>query len=503
MMNSPLFPGRLLPGALLVALGTLTLPTHTRAETRRALPLEECIRIALEHNLDIQIQRVNPRIARLTLSGSYGAYDPTLNVAASYGSTTTPGGVDQQNRPYPNSVSDNKSFSAGLNGALPTGLNYQLSTSSSEKQGTSYGSPFLNDYGFAGITLAQPLLKNLWIDSARLNISLNRHNLRQSESALRYQIMNTVTEVARAYYELIAAAETVEVQRAAVDLAEQLWQENQRRVEIGVLAPLDEKQAQSQAEASRADLLTAESTLKTQQNTVKGLLSDRFMEWQDVTVEPTDKLGNVPEVFNRQDSWSKGMTERPDLEQAKLDLEKQHITLTYDQNQLYPQLDLQGSYGRTGNQAGFGGAWNAIADGSGPSYSVGLVFSMPLSRRQARMNYRVAKEGVEQALLQLKKLEQNILIDIDNAITQAQTAFEQIAATKAAREYAEQALAAEQDKLAAGKSTSFQVLQLQRDLTQRRANYIRALADYNSALAGLALSEGSTLEHYGIRLDVH
>lgn len=503
MMKPPFLPRRLLPGAVLVALTALVAPRTAIAETSRALSLEDCIQIALEHNLDIQIQRVNPRIARLTLSGSYGAYDPTLNLAASHGSSTTPGGVDQQNRPYPNSISENDSFSMGLNGLLPTGLNYQLSANSSEKQGTSYGSPFLNDYGFAGITLSQPLLKNFWIDSARLNISLNRRNLRQSEYALRYQIMSTVTAVAQAYYELIAAAETVEVQRSAVRLAEELWQENQHRVEIGVLAPLDEKQAQSQAEASRADLLTAESTLKTQQNTLKGLLSDRFMEWQDVAVEPTDKLGSVPEVFNRQDSWSKGMTERPDLLQTKLELEKQHISLTYDKNQLYPQLDLQGSYGRTGNQAGFGGAWNAVADGSGPSYSVGVVFSMPLSRRLARMNYRVAKESVEQALLQLKKQEQDILIQIDNAITQAQTAFQQIEATKAAQEYAEQALAAEQEKLAAGKSTSFQVLQLQRDLTQRRADHIRALADYNSALAGLAQSEGSTLEHYAIHLEVH
>lgn len=112
------------------------------------------------------------------------------------------------------------------------------------------------------------------------------------------------------------------------------------------------------------------------------------------------------------------------------------------------------------------------------------------------MNYRVAKESVEQALLQLKKQEQDILIQIDNAITQAQTAFQQIEATKAAQEYAEQALMAEQEKLAAGKSTSFLVLQLQRDLTQRRGNYIRALA-------GLAQCEGSTLEHYGIHLEVH
>ena len=104
--------------------------------------------------------------------------------------------------------------------------------------------------------------------------------------------------------------------------------------------------------------------------------------------------------------------------------------------------------------------------------------------------------------LQFRQLEQNILVQIENAIATAQTSFERVDATRQARLYAQAALEAEQKKLENGKSTSFFVLQLQRDLTAARSEEIRAVADYNKALTQLAQSEGSTLERRRIDVNV-
>ena len=120
----------------------------------------------------------------------------------------------------------------------------------------------------------------------------------------------------------------------------------------------------------------------------------------------------------------------------------------------------------------------------------------------ARNSYKAAKATKEQMALQLKQLTQTVLVQIENAIAVAMTSFERVRATKNASEFAEAALDAEQKKLQNGKSTSFQVLQLQRDLTAARSSEIRALADYNIALSQLALNEGTTLERRKINLEV-
>jgi outer membrane protein TolC len=102
----------------------------------------------------------------------------------------------------------------------------------------------------------------------------------------------------------------------------------------------------------------------------------------------------------------------------------------------------------------------------------------------------------------LKQQEQQTLILIENAIANAKSSYERVDATRQFRLYAEAALEAEQKKLESGKSTSFVVLQLQKDLTDARSAEIRALADYNITLANLALAEGTTFERRGINLEL-
>lgn len=521
----------------------IVVPETDTGKAIRPLALEDCIMIALEHNFDVQIERYSPIASRYDLAGSYGSYEPTLSLSGEHDYSLSPGGVDSQGRAYTGNETENDRFNASLQGLLPWGTTYSLGASMSDQTvtrslsitdptipvgtytnvfydatagqtislvSTNYAtttirSPFETVSGSVGaLTLRQPLLKNFWIDSTRYQIYANRKSLRISEEAFRSQLMVTVTSVESAYYNLAYAEDSVAVQEKALELAQRLLSENKKRVQVGALAPLDEKQAESQVASSQADLLAAEASRDTAQRVLKNLLSDDYTnDWAGVAIKPTDRLLAMPQEYNLQESWRKGLAQSPALIMARLglDISKQNVRLL--RNQLFPQLDLIGSYGYAGSSDSYDGTFKQLGGGDNPFWTFGAQLSIPLGERSARNSYKAAKASHEQSALKLKQQEQTLLITIENDIASSKTAFERVDATREARAYAEAALEAEQKKLESGKSTSFVVLQLQKDLTTARGSEIRALADYNIAVAQLALDEGTTLErhHIDLRMD--
>ncbi len=483
---------------------TSLLPTlaQTSTNTVREMSLQECVQQALANNFDVQIGRFDPRIAGYNferIRASY--YDPVFDTTVLHSYNSREGGVNPlTGQQFDPTISESTTFAPGISGVLPTGLTYDFSQNIAHRTGSSSGSSFDFYDSTAGVSLRQPLLKNGWIDLGRQNILIAKKDIKISEETYRQQLMDIATRVEKAYYELIFAREKVRVQEKAMELAGRLLNENRRRVEVGALAPLDEKQAQSQAAKSKSDLLAAQQDLVTKQNDLKGLILNNFRDWHDVVIVPSEKLIAIPERFDLQESWRLGVTHRPELLRLKLDLERRDIILRYQRNQLFPSVDLTGSYGHNGKANDVTGVLDDTRRGDNPSYTVGVVFSIPLSLRGPKNALNATKAEKEQALLRYKKQEQDILVGIENAIGNAQSSFQRIKASAEAREYAEAALQAEQKKLETGKSTSFNVLQLQRDLTERRSEEIRALADYNEALAEIALQEGTTLDrnHFAV-----
>lgn len=494
-----------IPGLTALAVVTLTVSVvGADAPKTRALSLEDCIKGALEKNLDLQIARYNVPMARMDLQSAYAGYDPSFSISGQHNYSLSGGGFNSLiGTNTPPSTTDENSFKSSLGGTLPWGLSYTLSGNVAESYGSIGSSPFDSSSGSASIALTQPLLKNFWVDSTRLNIRVYKNRLKYSELDLKQKIMTTVTAVEQAYYDLIYDREFVKVQEKAVELAMTLVTQNKKRVEVGAMAPLDEQQAESQAASSQADLISARNSLAAQENAVKQLISDNFSEWQPVELQPTVTLNAPIQIFDRQNSWNRGLTQRPDFLQAKLDVEKQGVTLKYSYNQLFPELDLVGSYGHNaGGVREFSDAFHQLGEGSQPSYYYGAQLTMPLVNTGARATYKKSKLALEQLKLMLKKLEQTIMVTIDNDINQARSSYERVAATRAAREYAEAALSAEQKKLENGKSTTYTVLQMQRDLTAASGSEIQALDNYNKALSQLSLDEGSTLERRDINVEV-
>jgi len=484
---------------------------QTNVSGARKVSLEDCIQGALEKNLDLRIARYTPPLALTDLQAAYAGYNPTFSVGGEHNYSMSGGGFNPAiNTVTASTTSDANNFNSSFGGLTPWGLNYSLQGNIAETYGTggtSSGllSSFDSTRGSASINLSQPLLKNFWIDQTRFNVKVAKNRLRYSELELKSSIMTVANTVEQAYYDLIYARENVTVQEKAVESATQLVVENKKKVEVGAMAPLEAQDAEAQAASSQAALIAARYALAKQQNTVMQLITDDYAASQPIDLQPTAPLRASVRVFDRQISWSKGLTERPDLLQAKLDVERQGVTIKYNFNQLFPQLDLVGSYGHSAGGSDireFSQGFNQIGEGSRPFYSYGAQLTFPIGNTGARAAYKRSKLGMEQLVLTLKKLEQTIMATIDTDIQAARSSYQAVAATRAAREFAAAALEAEQKKLENGKSTTYTVLQKQRDLTAARGNEIQALAAYNKALAQLSLDEGSTLDRLGINLEV-
>ena len=505
---TPTIPATPTPSTPANSIGTISsIPAIPAAVTvpmgERKLSLDDCIQEALRHNFDVQIQRLAPQGAKFNLDALSGAYDPTNGLSATHSSNKSPGGNDAQGRPFPSNEITVNNVGPFMRGLLPFGMTYDATVGINQRDGTLVNAAGAQYSTAANISLRQPLLKNFWIDTTRHSILISKRDLTMSEQDLVAQIINSVTAVQQAYYDLIYSRENVKVQEQSLALAQQLLSENKKRVEVGVLAPLDEKQAESQVASVKADLLGAQLGFETAQNALKNLITDDYVAWHRGLIVPAEQMIPIAEPLDLQGSWQKGLTLRPDYAKARLDVEKQDIHLKFYSNQRYPTLDLVGSYGQNGLNGALGNAvYDVRPGGPSPNYSAGVVFSVPLGNRDAKNRYASTKIDKQQSLLRLKKLEQTVMVQIDDAVKQTRIQFERIESTRKAREFAQAAIEAERTKLANGKSTSFVVLQLQRDLTAASSTEIRALTDFNKAVATLAQNEGTTLVRNKLSVEI-
>jgi outer membrane protein len=465
---------------------------------------DELIRIALTNNLNILISQIQPQLDEYSIAGLYGAYEPSLTMNATHAYNSFPAGFFNEGGltiPVPSTTEQINSYTAGLSGAAPWGLSYNFTGPLVEQNVAGAPDLYTSQQG-VGVQFSQPILKNFWIDSTRYQISLGKTTLKIDQLAQRLQIMTVVNNIKAAYYTLISDRELVSVQQIAVELAEETTHEDEQKVRAGALAPLDEKQAESQAANARSDFLTAQATLAAQENTMKSLLGVRRGDWIGITPVPAERLVAVPENPDVRECWRTAFEQRPDMQQAKLRAEVQHVLIKLDYNQLLPEIDLQGSYGHNASELTLDSEIDTIRRGTYPFYSYGVMMTIPLGNNTARYKYKSDKATLNQLFLQIKQVELTIIPTIDNDVTKIRTDLLKVDSTRQARMYAEEALQAEQTKLQHGKNTSFFVLQAQQTLTARRSDEIQALANYNIDLDQLAFDEGTILDrnHIDLRL---
>ena len=481
-------------------------PSLQLEDTERNLSLVDCVQIGLEHNLDIQITRIDPEISEYSYSMAYAGYDPTLTASYQYGFNKNPSSVDPgttilnlSRDIYRDNLSGGLSMLTPIGGTVNFTGNYGRSGYSSGLYNSGNEDQFTAS---GGVSFTQPLLKNLWIDSTRMGSKVAKKNLHVSQMTYAYGLKTTIFSIEQAYFNLIGARENIIAAEQNLLQAENFLAETRKKVELGSLIELDTKDAESQVSAAKSSLISMRQNYNTAANTLKQLLSDDFTLWQDASLNLTDELLSVPTFPSRAESWYKGMTLRPDLLQTKVNLEISDINLKYSYNQLFPQLDLIGSYTHNGAELNNGaGALTQMSQGTYPGYTVGAQLSVPLGNITARNTYKTRKAERQQQLLQLKQKEQSVMIEIDNAINDVRSSIDAVKASRDASKYAEEAWLAGKIRLENGKATSFEVLQLQTTLFQRHLEEINSLVTYNINLANLCYMEGGTLEKYNITVN--
>ena len=455
----------------------------------RSLTLRECIESALEHSLDIRIERINPSIGQWGVVYAQGVFDPALSGGVNYGENTE----DSVRR-------EQLQSQLGLGGKLPTGMQYGLTASDTRSSGMLM-SNFVYT-GTAAISLTQPILKNFGLGSNTAQIRVARKSRQIASQQFIQQVITTISSVKNGYYELIFANEDYKAKLEDLNRAKALLAENRKRVEVGVLSPLDVTQAEAGVAEREEAVIIAERVIRDDENALKRLISQNVMELRDVSFVPVDPLVTQMIETDVARSINTALEKRPDYLQAKYELERRNILVKYKRNQLWPEIDLQGSYGFNGSStSGFHDFVDNTTSGNNPVWAIGVTVSVPLGNRQARATYRTAQLQEEQQLLNLKRLEQQIIVATDNAVRLVQSNLKRVEATRAASRLAEESLNAEQQKLRAGTSTSFLVLQAQAQLASSLSSEIRARADYNQSLTDLASTEGTTLEKNDVTLN--
>ncbi|MBQ7251557.1 MAG: TolC family protein [Kiritimatiellae bacterium] len=462
---------------------------------RMDLSLGECVRLAVSNNLALRQKRLAAREALADALSARGAFDPALEASGAHSETS---GGSAEGTDADETRTD--AFSAGIGGLTPFhGLRWDLGLEMTSSSGGATSSGKDDTDGFLGLSLVQPLLKGLKTDSARHAARTAVLQAEQALCELDRQAQESLFAVEEAWIALIAARELVAVREEAERLASRLAEDNARKVAIGTMARLDERQAASQAASARAAAAAARQAEVAAQNALKSLVfaSQRTMEAVEIVPPDAALAAEAPALDPT--AARTALERRPDIRIARLAEEIQRAATDRARSDRLPQLDLSGRYGLAArNEDGYGEAWDALAEADRTEWRVGLDFSFPIGNRAARHALRSAELAGERLALATAAAEETALVEVADAANGIRAAWEAYAATEEAVDYAADALEAEQRKLEQGKSTSFVVLQLQKNLTDAKKERIDALAAYARQRAAYAKAQGLVLDRLGI-----
>jgi outer membrane protein TolC len=349
-------------------------------------------------------------------------------------------------------------------------------------------------------SLTQPLLRDFSIDRPREQIIVARRNHEISDVQFRQVVVNTVAGVKQIYYDFIFALDNLEAQRKSLALAQKLLDENQIKVRVGTMAPLDVVAAESEVASREEGVITAEAAVADAEDIMKKVIfpANDPDVWS-LQIVPKDRPSAEPLAVDIPKAIDNALANRTDVVAARKTLENADTVVRFAKNQTLPALDLVASYGGAGVggtqlirdglggpvidtvPGGYGDATSAVFGGDFPTWSVGFNISYPILNRQAGATSARARIGRDQAQAALRRLELAVAADVRSAGRAVDTNFKRVASTRAARVLQERRLDAEEKRFAAGMSTNFLVTQAQRDLALAEVSELRATADFRKS----------------------
>ncbi len=485
--------------------------TATPAERRETISLPDAAVRALQSNLDISISRQTKESRIFDITVEQAKFDPTLSVNGQYSRQVSP-----LNRPVfggtGGTLSDiqtfdqrNSSVTVDATQNLITGGNVDLNYSPARtnvNQNVATGFLFNPAYtGGLALTLTQPLLRNAGIDVSKTFIKVAQNNADVEQHVFRDRVLTVLATVEQTYWELVFANDNLKVAQAALKAAEELLATNRAKTKAGVMSIVDVLQAEA-AVASRVEqVLVVEKSIRDQEDQLRRLLNPGEEDLrQDVRLTPTDAPVVVLEPLSLQEAIDTAIEQRPEIVQAKKNLESGELNKQFARNQLLPTLSLQGTVGMAGLGKDYGDSVSKNLGGDFYNYGAGLVLSYPLGNRSAVSTYNKRQLEFKNAEASLMSVRQQIIVGVREAVRRVQTDFKRIETTRSARIMAEKQLQAEQERLKVGLSTTRFVLDFQRDLATAQGNELRATVDYNKSLSNLARHKATTLDRYNLQL---
>jgi outer membrane protein len=500
-------------------------PVSTAAGQERPLvrlTLDEAVTFALERNLDIAVQRLNPEINDIAVASISSVYHPSLTSTIGPQNTTVlPTSQTQLGAGGVTPSTQTLTYNGGIAQSIPWGGGaFTASLGNFRRESTinnsTFNPLFQSNWNFAYV---QPLLRNFRIDSTRQQLQVTKLNRDISDVQLRATITNTLSNVRNAYWDYVFAVEAVEVAQQSLELASKLVQDNQTRVEIGTMAPIDVVQAQSEQATRRQALVAAQATRRTAELTLKRLIvaGTADSNW-NATLDPVDRPDFQPQAIDIEAAVRRALDERTDIAIARKTVAQNDVTLKLLVDQMKPQVDVQASYGLQGlggtqferttgvlgapptkvTPGGVGDAFNTLFRNAYPTWAAQLVMSYPLGVSTQKANAARGRVQLSQVQAQLQQVELQVATDVTNAALTAQSAVESVQAAQAAREFAQKKLEAEQSKFEVGMSTNYFVVQAQRDLSDAQNSELRAILNHRKSLVELERLQQTTLQNLSI-----
>lgn len=475
-------------------------PSQTQERPVLKLTLRQCIHLALSHNVDLEIARYEPRIEDARIVAAEGGFDHVAysSVAGGESVTRTSNPLD------PTDIdTDTATSRTGLKRLLPFGLSYDVYFEVDRTLSNAFFSQSLNPRWTQalGVELVLPLLKGRGAEAQYSSVIVAQRSREAAVFRFEKSLVDQVAAVEQAYWDLVFALETLEVNKQSVKTAERLLEENREKFRMQLLARVDVTEAEAGVAAKEEGILLAESAVQTAMDNLKRLINPELLRGE-ISIAPQD----APQPFERplddavalEEALSKAFAQRPEYRELKPLLLAQEQTLRKVENDRLPQLDLTASGSLLGLEDRFSEANDELRSLDFHDFTVGAVFELPLEGRAARGQALQAELERRQLELQRRSLEDQILMEVRAAIRDLKTTEKRIEASKRARQLAQERFDGEMSRRQAGLRTTFHVLDAEERLVQARTNEIKALIDYNLAQMSLRRASGGLLEWRGV-----
>lgn len=480
------------------------------SDTVITLTLRDAVMQALEHNLDIVVSR-HTRDVRLTdIIFEQAKFDPTIQLGTRYERRVSPlnrpvfgfSGVTIGTEPD-NFDQNDTAFNIGYSQRLLTGGSYDL-TFDTNRNSVAGPTGFLFNPSYASnlsFNLTQPLLRNFGPTVNKTLIIVARNTAAVEQLILVQQVLLVIHQVEQTYWELVFARENLKVAHATLKAAEELLASNREKVKAGVMAEVEALQAQAGVASRIEQILLAQKTVADQEDQLRRLLSRS--EWnltQTTPLVPLDAPLQHRQDLSLETILTHALEHRPEVLQAKKNLDSSHVQTHLANNQLLPDLSFQGNLGLAGLGENVSDSWNRLGSTKFYNMGGGLVLSYPLGNRAAESQHQRRILETHQQQATLLRIRQQIILDVKEAARGMKTNFKRIRTNQTARRLSTKQLKAEEERFHLGLSTTRSVIEFQRDLRIAQSRELRAILDYNQSLSRLRLVTASTLDHYNIEV---